>query len=1039
MIIMPLDCGGQTGDSVWQMEDVVPQRRSWLRIALIIGALLTLALLLLWTQRKPIARAVIERQLHDRSIAARYDIKAIGTAQQRLEHISLGDPKNPDLTAEWAEIDTVPSLSGVSVKAVRAGGVRLRGQLVGGVLSWGEVDKLIPASTGGPFRLPDIDVELADARMRLDTPYGPVGATVNGKGNIASSFVGKVAVVLPQGSVGGCRAGGLTAWLDVTTAGRSPALAGPVRAQGMSCGRLLLVHPQIGVSLKLAETFDHWDGRARLLLDAAQVPNATTERLGGTISFSGDKSDTRGTVSLAAASGAAGATRLGRLSASGTFGLGVEKGGLNAQATGTATASRIILDKVLLARMSRPLGAAQTTPVGPIAAALTKSIAGLGEPIEARTRFTVAHQSGAGRLSLSDFAATSHSGVRLALKSGEGATFSWPGRHAKLNAVIALSGGGFPDATITLAGDLPALTGTAQIAPMAAGGSRLALAPVRFGYDRDGLRIATVATLDAPFSGGHVVGWSVPVSVSNGELAGGCLPFSFQSAEMSGLLLAPTRASVCLEGGAARFASPRFSGKLGESPVTISAKSALIGRDFAVDSMAVRLGNADHLTMLDVAKLTGSLRNGVIDGRFAGTSGKIGAVPLLFSEAAGSWRLANSILTLGSALRVADATNPGRFQPLSADAATLRMANGVITAAAPLREPGSKALVANVTLTHILKSGTGEALLDVPGLSFGPALQPEALTRLTLGVIANLKGNVTGQGMIRWTSAGVTSNGRFASDNLDFAAAFGPVTGLKGTVNVSDLLGLTTAPGQIVTVGAINPGVVVSDGNVRYQLQPGLKMAIEGGHWPFAGGDLILEPTVLDLSEKATRQLTFRIRGLDAAQFVNQLAFENISATGTFDGVLPMVFDQTGGRIEAGNLVVREGGGTLSYLGEVSKADLPFMGSIAFDALKSLRYRTLSIDLGGPLDGEMVTQIRFRGINQATIRGIHTKLPIKITGLTGIPFIFNIKITAPFRGLFATARSINDPSVFLDQVLPAQLQRVKPAKPVQPKESETVR
>jgi translocation and assembly module TamB len=363
----------------------------------------------------------------------------------------------------------------------------------------------------------------------------------------------------------------------------------------------------------------------------------------------------------------------------------------------------------------------------------------------------------------------------------------------------------------------------------------------------------------------------------------------------------------------------------------------------------------------------------------------------------------------------------------------------MITASAQMREPDSKTLVSNVTLSHDLKAGTGEALLDVPGLTFGPSLQPEAITRLTLGVIANLRGTFAGKGQIHWTPQGVTSTGRFASDGLDLAAAFGPVTALRGEVNFTDLLGLVTAPGQSIRIGAINPGVVVSDGEVRYHLLPGLKMEVEGGRWPFAGGDLILEPTVLELSEKATRQLTFRIKGLDAAQFVNQLAFENISATGTFDGVLPMVFDQTGGRIEAGSLIVREGGGTLSYLGEVSKADLPVMGSIAFDALKSLRYKTLAIDLGGPLDGEMVTQIRFRGINQATIKGIHTKLPIKIIGLTGIPFIFNIRITAPFRGLFAMGRSINDPSVFLDQVLPAQLKPVKPQKPVQPKESETVR
>src|SRR3546814_19704068 len=92
------------------------------------------------------------------------------------------------------------------------------------------------------------------------------------------------------------------------------------------------------------------------------------------------------------------------------------------------------------------------------------------------------------------------------------------------------------------------------------------------------------------------------------------------------------------------------------------------------------------------------------------------------------------------------------------------------------------------------------------------------------------------------------------------------------------------------------------------------------------------------------------------------MEFSNISATGIFDGVVPMIFDERGGQIDGGRLEARPPGGTLSYIGAVSDQDLGAYGKLALDALKSLRYDRFIIALDGALAGEFLSPIKPEGI-----------------------------------------------------------------------------
>src|SRR3546814_17186967 len=80
-----------------EQDGQFPRWLFWLGIILLVLLLVVLAV---WTQRTPIADNLISRELVKRNISARYDIAEIGLRTQRLENLTLGNPEQPDLSAE---------------------------------------------------------------------------------------------------------------------------------------------------------------------------------------------------------------------------------------------------------------------------------------------------------------------------------------------------------------------------------------------------------------------------------------------------------------------------------------------------------------------------------------------------------------------------------------------------------------------------------------------------------------------------------------------------------------------------------------------------------------------------------------------------------------------------------------------------------------------------------------------------------------------------------------------------------------------------
>lgn len=1033
----------------------VPRRAQRRRVALVSAGALAALAVGLWAAREQIAGGLIDRQLAQMGLPGRYAIDSIGADRQILKNIVIGDPAHPDLTIARAEVRMVYGLLGPRIGQIILEQPRLYGAYRQGYLSFGALDPLLypKQPSGSPTALPDLDLKIIDGRALFESDFGRLAAKADGAGNLAGGFKGTLAAVMPQVIAGGCSGERLTAYGTVSVADGRPRFAGPVRLAGFACGKDLAAGPS---ALALDVTGDKDLGGAaikgKLETGALAVPGmaATRLTLGGELALK--LGELRGHV-LSEAQG----VRTAGLTAGS---LGID-GDLDLKSGGQNIVFRGGISGRGLARgpaSERALAGAQTAAEGTLAASL------LG-----RLRSALAREERGSRLAgdvalRRDGARWSLVAPSAELRGGSGAALlsvsrlqvaAEPGKLPTLTGNFVMAGEGLPPITGRMepgAGGRPALK--LRMAEYRAGADMLALPLLEVAQGPGGaLTFTGTALASGGIPGGTVRGLDLPIAGTispHGDLAlwPRCMTPSFASLQVSALTLDKRQLTICPAGGQAivrsspsgikaalGIAALALSGRLGDTPLALNTGPVGLAwpGTLTVRGGDVTLGPKDTATTLHLANLVARLGRD-FTGTFDGVDAKLAAVPIDMTGAAGDWRYADGVLSLsGVHFAAADRFAPARFKTLAGENGVLTLKDNRIAAEALLREPDSRREVVRVSVRHDLATARGHADLAVDGLVFDKAkivrgkvggLQLRDLAPQFRGVVADAEGTVRGAGAVDWTADTVTSTGSFGTDDFAFSAAFGPVKGLSGKLAFTDLIGMVTAPHQILHVASANPGIEVNDGVIDLELLPEQVVRINSGIWPFLGGKLRLAPGDLRMTVNEPRRFRIEIEGLDAAKFLERMELANLSATGVFDGHLPLEFDADGGRITGGQLVSREPGGTVSYVGALSYKDLSAMANFAFDALKSLDYSSMTIGMDGNLAGDVVTRVEFSGIKQ----GRDAKQNFITRQVARVPVKFNVNIHAPFYSLISSMSPQPPPGAF--RHLPETFQ--PPASGVQP-------
>ncbi|HEY0649660.1 intermembrane phospholipid transport protein YdbH family protein [Phenylobacterium sp.] len=922
-------------------------RRTLLRLLAVAGVIVLVAAALTWLNRRSLARDALTGWLEGKGIPARAEVEAFGPSTFTAK-LSIGDPSNPDFTAERAEVRYRTRLTGLEVVSVTLRKPVLRAQLRADGLHVGALDPLVQEFLRRPPR-PDAAkprISIDDGVLVLSTDYGPVRVAADAlvEDGQLQTLTATSAPMRLRGKDFDIALGAGTL-REVTRAGRAD---------------VTLVAPVTAATAGPAKLTD-----ARLTL-AAQIPYPDFQKRRGegvvvaNVTLAGKRAEMAGQAlgeaELKAAFTGQAKGWIPDLSVRGRL-AGDVRAGTGRFGAASARAIRVAVTSEDLA---------WTRKGGDRVAGVVKLNGGV-DGLDA------------GELRLADFAVTA-AGPLAASAAGVEAdlTGSAVGRGA-------WSGLGAP--TTADAGDMAAIKRAAR-------GFRVAAPKVAVRMKGGGLTVGLPQPLRlAPDSGG-----AVTLAARGGQPVfgpqGGAFRLTVAGGGLPGLDADVSRFTVT-DGGASaagRFRLRTSMAALRGGEIDASGRLNMAGgaTTFTADRCVAVKAERLEFGANDIEAVAGRLcpvggplfamrgETWRVSGRAEGATG---AAPFLqgrVADGAGRVRASGVGAKMTADIHVdtarqEDTAPETRFNPfLMSGDVTLR--EFIWRADLAFRRPDAGAL-GTALVTHDGRLGFGAAVFETVMLEFAEGgLQPVQISPLASAVGSPAVGSAKFSGRFDWALEGSSSSGKLVVPGLDFQSPAGPVKGLKGEIAFESLAPLKAAPGQELTVAELQSAVLLTGLRARFELIDNL-VKIEGGEAAVGGGRIRAETLEIPLTPGAATRGVVYVEGVQLHDLVEATPFgDKVELDAKVSGKLP--FEITGDkiRISGGQLAADQPGrisidrAALTGVTADSATPVPAEANpndtftdFAYQAMENLAFDKLEVSVTSRDDGRLASVFHIVG------------------------------------------------------------------------------
>jgi len=313
--------------------------------------------------------------------------------------------------------------------------------------------------------------------------------------------------------------------------------------------------------------------------------------------------------------------------------------------------------------------------------------------------------------------------------------------------------------------------------------------------------------------------------------------------------------------------------------------------------------------------------------------------------------------------------------------------------------------IATVKGTHDLDDGSGALTFEPTPLIFRPRVfEPADLSPLFRGP-ANVTGRIDLSGAATWDGEGLRTSATAELRRLGFAlASAGVFEGVSGRIEVADLVAMTSAPGQTITIDKVTLGMPIEKGAIRFQLIGYDAIRLEAAEWPFAAGAIRVRPVDFVFGADANR-IVAEAENWDLPTLIEQFKIPDIKVNGKVSGEFPVVFRTGSARVDNALLQASSQGGVIQYTGSTgdAAAQADQNAKMLFEALRDFRYKVLKLGLDGDIAGKMVLSLTLQGRNPKV--------------LDGAPFDLNISIDSALMDLLnTTSRGTPEVNAVIDAI-----------------------
>lgn len=268
--------------------------------------------------------------------------------------------------------------------------------------------------------------------------------------------------------------------------------------------------------------------------------------------------------------------------------------------------------------------------------------------------------------------------------------------------------------------------------------------------------------------------------------------------------------------------------------------------------------------------------------------------------------------------------------------------------------------------SHDLVTSSGRASLKLETARFEPGgFQPGHLLPALAEWIHSASGTLDAKGSAAWQGERITGGFELALKDWNVESPVARFTGVNAAVQIDGPWPFSLPAGQSLWMERVDFGLELSNGHIRYGLQPDGALDIERAEWEFAGGRIHTAGRFDPTAEE--QELLLEVDDVDLAQLLSLVPLEGLTGEGRISGRLPLVRRGDVLEIRDASLSGDAAGGWIRYAaagGTTGPAFLAQRGlGLTLAVLENLRWESLGLSMNGDTQGIVEIQLHVRGRN----------------------------------------------------------------------------